>query len=377
MRVCPLTGSSAYLDFFVPTSKVAMTSDQRIVNCPLDKIIFQESGVVANRSPFAIADLYQLYGNDYQLNTSGADEHVFYSSMGPIARSTLYFDWIKDFIPSQAVALVEIGCGEGRVLKQISMNFPKIETTGFDGSFQAALLGAAKGLNISQKIITGQEILPEADVYMLLGVIEHIDNLESVFTCLKSALNPGGRLIFTLPIQSEHAYDFLFVDHVWHFTESQFTGVLLNNGLKVLHADCHHPINHGFGLFVCEVANTPVASCNDSLPLMVSNLQYWTEKFQAFGNWCDENTNNVLAVFGASEVFTLFMAYSKLAERAPFTLLDDSKPESFQKHGIQVYKSDWLEYNPVETVVLAMNKKYHELVMRKFAHLKLRFKSIY
>lgn len=139
MRVCPITGSNKFELFYSSTQGRVMTSDQRILPGKLKKIIFEDSGIVANQEEFSEEKLSQIYQTDYLLNTSGSEEHIFYSDQGPISRSQVYFNWVRPFIKEDYKSLIEVGCGEGRVLQKIVDNFPTLDVSG--------LMGAIKLLN--------------------------------------------------------------------------------------------------------------------------------------------------------------------------------------------------------------------------------------
>ena len=173
------------------------------------------------------SEIELLYGEEYQLNTSGQDEHIFYTEEGPISRSQVYYNWIKPFISSNWGTFVEIGCGEGRVLEKISTDFPIRNIIGFDGSHKAVEIGIKKGFNITQKIFQNKDELPRADIFLLIGVLEHVEDPASFINALIRSLNSNGRLILSIPIQDYGGYDIFFKDHIWHFTVKQFQALLI------------------------------------------------------------------------------------------------------------------------------------------------------
>jgi len=322
-------------------------------------------------------ELENIYGNEYELNTSGNEEHIFYTKEGPISRSLVYFNWIKPFLFNDFNTLVEVGCGEGRVLERIVNTFPHRNIIGFDGSHRAVELGRRKGLAISQKIIHNNDRLPKADIYLLLGVLEHVENIENFLSSVISALNENGRIIICVPIQDYGGYDIFFVDHVWHFTVIQFECLLRKFNLKLVYSDHKHPINYGFGLFVCEKGMANDYHVVNGSEIMRSNLSCWIERFSAINEWFAEHTFEKIAVFGASEIFSLFMAYSSLSEQNIIACIDDTKIPGDKKHGITIYNSDWLKKNPVDLLLLAVNKKYHGIIRDKCKDFKLTILPIY
>ncbi len=377
MRKCPLTNSEYSSPFFSSSDFRVMTSDQRISEGQLKKIIFDESGIVANENALSSEDLDRMYGEEYKLNNSGGEEHIFYTKEGPIPRSLVYFEWIEPFLRGNHHTVIEIGCGEGNVLARIAESFPEKKVLGFDGNYQAVELGRKKQLNITQKIFASNEVFPRADLYLLIGVLEHVEDIKSFLFRIAEAINEHGKIVICIPIQNYGGYDIFFSDHIWHFTVKQFEYLLNELDLRLTFTDSNHPINYGFGLFICEKGKAKKANIINDSDIMFRNLHFWQDAFVRIDNWFNGHRVEKVAVFGASEVFTLFMAYSSLATQNITACIDDTKKPGDKKHGIPIYHSEWLEKNPVDLLLLAVNKKYHEIIKEKFKDLKLNMQPIY
>lgn len=346
-----------------------MTGDQRVEPGRLAKVICPECGVVANREWFSAADVERLYGEAYELNTLGREEHYFFTSNGPVARSLVFCDWIAPHIPATARRVVEIGCGEGKLLGKLGRLLPQAHCQGIDGSRRAAELGRAAGLDIRQQLLLGAEPLETADVFLLVNVLEHVEDIPALVAQLARSLSPGGRIIFCLPVQDYGGYDMFFAEHVWHFTVDHVLHVLANNGLQVLDTDAAHPINHGIGLFVCALAEPSVAvtvPVNQGAMLR-DHLRYWEESFSRADAWLRDCRLERLAVFGAGEVFTLFYAFTSLGEGRLVACIDDTKPDGAMKHGVPVHATAWLATHPVDALLLTVNTKYHPIIRDKVA----------
>lgn len=377
-RICPVSGSSNWMPVFESDTGRIITGDQRICNGNLEKIICPESGVVANKNRFSDSDLEILYGEEYELNVLGKEEHFFYTENGPKARSEVFFEWIEPHLPQNFSSLIEIGCGEGNLLGRISGKFPEKSVSGIDGSFKAVQLAADKGLDVERKLILGNEDLPVADIYLLVNVIEHIEDLSLFINNLKQSLAAGGRIIFCLPVQDYGGYDIFFYEHVWHFTFKHFERVLSNNGLKLVYSDINHPVNHGIGLFVCEISSVLTEYSEGFYSDTIQkNLDFWFANFKGLNNLLKQKCFERITIFGAGEVSTLFLAFSDLFKQNIIACIDDTKPEGMLKHGIPVYPSSWLEHNQTDLLLLAVNKKYYPMIKEKFKHLKLNIQPIY
>ena len=377
-RICPVSGSSNWIPVFDLGTGRIITGDQRICNGNLEKVICPESGIVANKNRFSDSDLEILYGKEYELNVLGKEEHFFYTKSGPKARSEVFFEWIEPHLPVNFRSLIEIGCGEGNLLGRILGKFPEKSVCGLDGSFKAVELAANKGLDVERKLILGNEELPVADIYLLVNVIEHIEDLSLFINNIKQSLAAGGRIIFCLPVQDYGGYDIFFYEHVWHFTSKQFERVLSNNGLKLVYSDINHPVNHGIGLFVCEISSSSTEYSEGFYSDVIQkNLHFWLDNFKGLNNLLKEKSFERIAFFGASEVSTLFLAFSDLFNQNIIACIDDTKPEGMLKHGIPVYSSFWLENNQTDLLLLAVNKKYHSMIREKFKYLDMNIQPIY
>ena len=377
-RVCPVSGSSNWVSVFESETGRIITGDQRICSGNLEKVICPESGVISNKNRFPDYDIEILYGEEYELNVLGKEEHFFYTESGPKARSEVFFDWIQPHLPESFSSLIEIGCGEGNLLSRISEKFPEKSVSGIDGSFKAVKLAEAKGLNVQRKLILGNEDLPLADLYLLVNVIEHVEDISLFINNLKQSLAANGRIIFCLPVQDYGGYDIFFYEHVWHFTSKHFERVLSNNGLKLIYSDINHPVNHGIGLFVCEPSQVSTEYSTEFYSdIIQKNLDFWLANFKGLNNFLNQNSFESITVFGAGEVSTLFLAFSDLSKQNVIACIDDTKPEGMLKHGIPVYPSSWLDTHQTDLLLLAVNKKYYPIIEEKLKHLHITIKPIY
>lgn len=377
-RKCPITDSSDVESFYISENHHVMTSDQRIIKGQLEKIIFKESGIVANRNRFTESDIQTLYKDDYELNTSGHEEHVFFTKAGPISRSQVYFNWIEPFIENDFAKIVEIGCGEGRVLEKIVSSHPNQDIVGYDGSRLAVEIGRNKRLNILQKIFLKNDNFPEADLFILIGVLEHVEDITSMIKGLIDSLSSKGRLILSIPVQDYIGYDVFFTDHIWHFTVKQFSALLRSCGLKIISLDSNNPINHGFGLFICEKEEKGFENINLTGEVIIqkNNISYWKSKIEKANDLCYHYKDTKIVAFGASEFFTFLYAYSNLSSANIVACIDDSK-EGTLKHGIPVKNSKWLDKNKVDVILLTVNEKYNDIIRNKLSHLDVEIISLF
>ncbi|MCB9554682.1 MAG: class I SAM-dependent methyltransferase [Deltaproteobacteria bacterium] len=348
----------------------------------LRKVECDSCGVVANASHFSEQEVLTLYGDEYALNTSGAEEHLFFTKDGPIARSEVFCQWIAPHFFSGPQRALEIGSGQGNLLARLSETLPQAKFSGIEGSHRAAELARSRGLDVRQGLVTGNTELPAAETIFSVNVLEHIEDIDGFLATIRRSLaasdaEPSAqRLVLCLPIQNYYGYDLFFLEHVWHFTVDHVQQLLGRRGFKVLHCEHQHPINHGIGLFVCQPLDDSVdngASVDGDYPWIRNNRDRWHRVFAEVNTWLETQPADAkIAVFGGGEVFALFRAFTRLGERRVVACIDEDPAKVDQTiesdgHNIIVGNIEWLRKNPVDALLLTLNPKYHGMVKDKLA----------
>lgn len=131
----------------------------------------------------------------------------FYDSWGIHYVSTIEF--ILDELASRAwQRLVDIGCGDGRLTREIARRFPDRSVSGVDYSPRAILLAQAMNQDLGDRVqFEASDInlwddkSPAYDVAILMEVLEHVplDQVSKFVSAVARMISPGGRLILTVP----------------------------------------------------------------------------------------------------------------------------------------------------------------------------------
>ncbi len=380
MPSCPVCSSQEWLPYLQTKTDKLITGDQRISDGNINKVMCSSCGAVRNDKELSDQELEIFYGEAYELNTLGVEEHRFFTNDGHVARSKVFFDWICPHLPDSFDSLLEIGCGEGNLLLRFFEAFPDRKLTGIDGSAKAVKLAQKKGLSVKQQFIAGpssKTVAGSYDVIILINVIEHVIDIRDFISKIRCMLNEGGMIIITLPIQDFGGYDIFFAEHIWHFTVNQFKRVLANNGLLLEHCDSDHPINHGIGLFVCRDFES-VAPNQGNLPSPYSVINEsdtflrmkdkWLTAFQSIDRQLFKITPKRVAFFGSGEVFTLIMAFTNVHSLNTVVCIDETKEkQGSEKHGVPIFGIEWFSKNSCDAIVLATNPKYYPLIKEKLS----------
>jgi len=376
--ICSLCGSRETVTLLESSTGRGRTSDSRIVN--LKKVQCPVCGLVRDGQPFAASALEQHYSANYKLNVAkSGEEHVFYSASGATARSRLLHDWILALKPETSwqsgIRVLEVGCGQGRLLSQLLGTFPAIHFFGIDLSAEALALANAEGLNVRQgglENLSGERF----DIIIAFGVLEHVPNPRTFLTQVRELLSEQGEAIIGQPMQDVPSYDVFFVDHLHHFTTGHVRSLGENVGFTQIGVLAGHPSIHNFSLH--HLRNT------DQLPQATGDAHGKTSRCAeaialyrgVFASLNDclaaIKENERLRVFGTGEVFTLLYTYSNLHRMNILCGLDDN-PDRQANLGwpFPVVSPDRAREFGLSSVLLCANTMYNHLLLERLSRLDL------
>lgn len=133
-------------------------------------------------------------------------------------------------------SILDVGCGDGRITKELSNSFPNKKITGVDYSDKA--INLAKALNPRgdfrcMDIFTNNNLI-EYDAITLIEVFEHvpINNCSSFANALASVLTKNGILYITVPhknkvLTNKHFQHFSF-ESLFDYFKNEFEVVQIN-----------------------------------------------------------------------------------------------------------------------------------------------------
>jgi 2-polyprenyl-3-methyl-5-hydroxy-6-metoxy-1,4-benzoquinol methylase len=368
-KKCPVCDKESFKPLDALFSKTLL-SDHRIRPYELSKSTCTSCGIATNTFDTSVNQLDEFYGNEYVLNTSGQEEHYFSDGSNFISRSYAFYSWISPFIPINLNSMAEIGCGSGNLLVHFKENFPNAQITGYDGSFEAVDVANKKGVNAKRLMVDNFSEIPSVDFIYSVGVIEHVLNIDTFLKFLFRSLNDKGVLIISMPVQISKSYDLFFADHIWHFYDTHMSDLLTKNGFIVDYIDTSNPLIPGFGLFVCRKGLGDKKLYHRTIDILLNenNYNYWCSIFKSFnsklGGISEESR---VAVFGASEMASLFYCYTELENTNIVAFIDDTKPVGYVKHDYPVHPSEWLSLGLVDIVILCIHWRYYSVLRIKLS----------
>jgi 2-polyprenyl-3-methyl-5-hydroxy-6-metoxy-1,4-benzoquinol methylase len=128
---------------------------------------------------------------------------------------------LRQIKSSSPDSVLDVGCGDGRLAREISLHFPDIQVTGIDYSKQAITLASAMnqdlpGLVFSNVNITEHVLSDKYEMAILMEVFEHIPIGEAhkFLSAIHRSLKKDGLLLMTVP----HSNKPVEYKHFQHFT---------------------------------------------------------------------------------------------------------------------------------------------------------------
>jgi SAM-dependent methyltransferase len=153
------------------------------------------------------------------------------------SRNRLVVWALRRFFPD-AGRFLEVGCGNGYVLKGISGEMPSVALTGGELFVEGLRIARARmpGVPLLQFDARLVPFDADFDVIGAFDVLEHIEEDDVVLGQLRQALRPGGGLILTVP---QHPWLWSAVDEYAHhkrrYARADLVEKVTRAGFEILH----------------------------------------------------------------------------------------------------------------------------------------------
>jgi 2-polyprenyl-3-methyl-5-hydroxy-6-metoxy-1,4-benzoquinol methylase len=182
-----------------------------------------------------------------------AEEQAFYDDMwrkyahldavspAAIHRRRQVLRVAEEFAPN-AKTILDVGCGQGELLRDLAPHFPGAKIMGADISEQS--IADSRKLNPTFELFTIDLVVPDfekryaqylgkSDLVICSEVVEHIDEAALAVTRLRLLAAPGGTIVVTVPGGRMSKFD-VAIGHKKHYTTSMLRGLLSGAVLEVL-----------------------------------------------------------------------------------------------------------------------------------------------
>lgn len=181
-----------------------------------------------------ITNIYTSYESYYQSN--GEEQKCHDSKTGSfIPRSEIIARTLKDTqLLKSSGEFLDIGCGVGVTLNQFHHFFPEWKLSGaeFSDKDEATL----RDIRAFDSLYTGSlaSIDKKFDCVSLIHAIEHMSDPVSVLKDVYELLEEDGVLVIQVLDYTEHKYDLLIADHLFHFSKGLLSQLVEQVGFELV-----------------------------------------------------------------------------------------------------------------------------------------------
>jgi SAM-dependent methyltransferase len=187
-------------------------------------------------------DRYYRDMSKYEYAQRGGEESEYDSR-----RLAVIAEIVAPHVPSPAARILDVGCASGRLLANIrERGFPHV--TGLDPS-PACAATAARLYAIDVRTMTLREIAESGerfDVVIMVGVLEHLRDLDGAFAQLRALLNPAGLLYVEVPDVTAFAnwpnapYQDFSTEHINFFSPVSLRNLMRRHGFTEVFLEQNH-----------------------------------------------------------------------------------------------------------------------------------------
>jgi len=253
----------------------AISSDIQVVEGAIQLAVCGSCGLVQKLTvPEWQAAVNAIY-RDYSINhqSGGADPYIFNSLYGAGPRADILMRHLQSAyaLPS-AGRMLDIGCGNGNILRGFARNFPHWKLSGIDssGRWRDVIMSIPGVENFEADLLSLGE--QKFDAIVMSHVLEHIPDPAAYLRGLHRYLTPNGALFVAVPDIRQNPIDLFVLDHCTHFDEVTLWQSLSAGGFGVrnLRADI-------LGKEIVAISQVGAATAKAPQPYAMSALQMGRE----------------------------------------------------------------------------------------------------
>jgi|GEM_PF-3515122 SAM-dependent methyltransferase len=343
----------------------SLRSDRQMMAGDLCKLCCQRCGLVREGHSRQSDALIDCYTQDYRV---APDDYTFYTPGGPVARSTLFCNWLTTAFGQDRWRTLgrclEVGAGAGALLAEFQQRFPDCALEGIELCAASAHQARRRGLRVRQGPLL-QTADDRYDAIYSVAVLEHVPSPTRFLQELRRCLRPGGLLFLCQPTQDVPSYDVFFVDHLHHFGTDHLRYYARKCGFRELGFVVGHEWMPNFSLHLWQATEGAAdaawsgsraeTACAQIVSQVTTDMNRLNQTLDRLAT-----AQRRVAVFGLNEVFALARAYSDLGGFPIVCGLDDRPDQpDLAKLGFPVVKPEACAAHGVNDIVLAVNKVYY------------------
>lgn len=123
-------------------------------------------------------------------------------------------------------SLIDVGCGDGRFLRELAAERPSVDTLGIDYSERSIAMARGMNPDLDYEVVDllSADLTREFDIATAIEVLEHIppDDLPAFVSSISDVLADDGQFVLTVPHENKPVQD----KHYQHFSAADLESLL-------------------------------------------------------------------------------------------------------------------------------------------------------
>lgn len=188
-------------------------------------------------SPEENRELIKSFQSNHYASSNQTDQTFFIKKYHKrLTRSCIQADILSEYIENNRPTVLDIGCFNGELLRELNVLFQKSELYGFDvNKHLKSIFPSQNNFHFLSTSLDKIEI--EFDLICMSHSIIYIRDINQLFRNIRRILKPDGLLFIQTPNIIKNPYSILLADQYYYFTTSIFRNILHSEGLDFYSLD--------------------------------------------------------------------------------------------------------------------------------------------
>jgi SAM-dependent methyltransferase len=259
------------------------------------------------------------------------------------ARARAYGQWIRSE-RSPPRTILEVGCGSGALLRELSAFWPQASCFGIDPALPEASRSDGR-VRLERGFI--DDVPPDAgnfDLIVAVNVIEHTSSPRDFLASLRSRLTLDGSIVITCPVAEPPNNELMFFDHLFSLTAEALGLAVVGTPLTARRHSKAPPEIGDFQMVVFDTQDpaSPLGFHQHGFSDLWSGRQSYIESWRMLDQLLFDRSQSFprLLAFGGGQTAALLRAYApRTWARIELIVLDEENEGWTLDRPVASYKS--------------------------------------